>query len=805
MEVENHVNSISKGNSEKNGNIKYKIPILSIPQKEDALIIFMYNEDINSIESQLLDESSPIPKKYQINNFPVEKCKTCKCELSIDNFFFLDSNNNNIELFCSNCFQDKESINGLEKKNYKENSEIINKLNSYLETNKDSSSSQYIKLMEDIIIFAYYVVSLESFFKELKAFHHYSLYLKEFISSLTSYFEIVHEFKMENLFLFIKNFVVISSSKKENELFINFFKQYRNNLKIFNISSMQLMILNNIIKNNMKDDLLYLTSVEFQFEKEKNKIRNEMNKICDEFSSLKIKIGNKKISWLRKEIKIKELKNNIIKFLQDYNYSYNYISSKKVLERKFINGILFTLFKYHHDKFDKVKENDSLINSLQKELQNIIKFLENSENKIVAALKQKILYEYKYFEGKKKSNKSVKSKSTEKISKKDFSLTNGEKTLLKNYLISSSEDSYTTITTLKHDNPEIINPNKLQVIIEFLFFIRDKTVDIIHLLNDTVLVFFEFLNQCSARKKLEKENKIENEINEIIIESDESSNDDEEEIDINNDEYIDELKKEFNASFSKSHEKKNKEIFTSSKIQTNNEISLSSAFKYIFDGRPDNDFSNELNYLYENVILPKRKKNIEISKKEKEIKEKNYWNGLQERIERILLELEKKFKNDPMYDKIMAYLEEVAKAKKSDKLKDVPSDIEFYENHVDNFLELKEIFILSKEVKEYIKLYDQENDTLKTLKLIKEKYKYILSRLKKYLVQNCEDYEGYYNEWKTKNPNFVVKNYELKDLLQDLEKLVPKEEKIKISGRDRRNFNLILYLFQTDYFLKDYI
>ena len=104
-----------------------------------------------------------------------------------------------------------------------------------------------------------------------------------------------------------------------------------------------------------------------------------------------------------------------------------------------------------------------------------------------------------------------------------------------------------------------------------------------------------------------------------------------------------------------------------------------------------------------------------------------------------------------------------------------------------------------------LKLYDQENDTLKTLKLIKEKYKYILSRLKKYLVQNCEDYEGYYNEWKTKNPNFVVKNYELKDLLQDLEKLVPKEEKIKISGRDRRNFNLILYLFQTDYFLKDYI
>ena len=35
--------------------------------------------------------------------------------------------------------------------------------------------------------------------------------------------------------------------------------------------------------------------------------------------------------------------------------------------------------------------------------------------------------------------------------------------------------------------------------------------------------------------------------------------------------------------------------------------------------------------------------------------------------------------------------------------------------------------------------------------------------------------------------------------------LIPKNEILNISGKDKKNFLLILYLFQQDHFLKDYI
>lgn len=257
--------------------------------------------------------------------------------------------------------------------------------------------------------------------------------------------------------------------------------------------------------------------------------------------------------------------------------------------------------------------------------------------------------------------------------------------------------------------------------------------------------------------------------------------------------------------FLKNMKKKNKEIFTSQKIKTKNSINLTSALKYIFSNRADNDFSNEIIYLYENVVLPKRKKGLKISKIEKESNEKDYWKVFQERIEKLYNEINNKFKNDPLYTQIMKYFNELVQAKKTDKLKIVPEKIQFYEEYVDNFPYFKQVFIMAKEVKEYLKILDLENDSLKKLQLINEKYKLILDGLQKYLIPNSENYQKYYEEWKIKYKNLVVKDYEFQDLLKDLEKLIPKKEVIEISGRDKRNFNLILYLFQTDYFLKDYI
>jgi len=268
MDTGNHVHHITNGNSGKNSSIQWKIPILEIPQNEDLLIIFMFNEELNSIESHLLNGNSSLLKKYQINSFPTEKCKICKCELSIDNFFFLD-NIDNFELFCYKCYQEKESIDGLNK-NYSINQQINQKLNLYLEKNKNSSASQYIKAMEDLIIFTYNVTLLEGFFRESKAFQKYYFYLNKYISTLSSYLEIIDWYKMENLFLFLKNFIVISSCKNDDCILTSFFNHYYENIKNFNISSIQLSILENIVGKNMKLSSLFLGNSEFQLKKKHN-------------------------------------------------------------------------------------------------------------------------------------------------------------------------------------------------------------------------------------------------------------------------------------------------------------------------------------------------------------------------------------------------------------------------------------------------------------------------------------------------------------------------------------------------------
>ena len=64
----------------------------------------------------------------------------------------------------------------------------------------------------------------------------------------------------------------------------------------------------------------------------------------------------------------------------------------------------------------------------------------------------------------------------------------------------------------------------------------------------------------------------------------------------------------------------------------------------------------------------------------------------------------------------------------------------------------------------------------------------------------------YYEEWsKGEGVKFAVKDYGFKDLILDLKKLIPEKETMKISEKDTKNFVLILYLFQNDHFLKDYI
>ena len=125
--------------------------------------------------------------------------------------------------------------------------------------------------------------------------------------------------------------------------------------------------------------------------------------------------------------------------------------------------------------------------------------------------------------------------------------------------------------------------------------------------------------------------------------------------------------------------------------------------------------------------------------------------------------------------------------------------------NVDNFCDFKEIYTIKQQVDKYIKLIESEGISLEKSKNIKKKYKFINKEIKNFLEQYKENYDVYYEEWKSKNGKFMIENYQLKELIFDLNRLIPGDETITIIGKDKKNFDLILYLFQNDYFLKDYI
>ena len=384
-----------------------------------------------------------------------------------------------------------------------------------------------------------------------------------------------------------------------------------------------------------------------------------------------------------------------------------------------------------------------ILSSIEKELQNIIRFLGDSSNTKIISLKKKIKEQINYFTKQRESKSDeIKSNSSKNLSNytlknKEILLTKDEKELLKDYLSTTTEDSYTFIYASKETNPEDINYRKIQAILEFLFFIRDKTISIIHLLNNSSTLFFNFLYQFSSAKKIE-----EKETNVIYKIKNIQNNNDKDYFN------IDELKKDFDFKISKENKTQTENISKSLENEPNNNIDCLSALKYIFSNKINNDYMKEINYLYNNIVLPER------NKQEEPIKEKGIKSDyflFQKKIDTEYNKLEDKFKNDPLFNSIISYFDDSSKKITKDEI------IQFYEDHVDNFCSFKRMFTIKKNVKEYIKLIESEELTLKKLKLVNEKYMYIQKEIKNYLNSNEKNYQLYYEEWKTKNKKFVLK------------------------------------------------
>ena len=210
-----------------------------------------------------------------------------------------------------------------------------------------------------------------------------------------------------------------------------------------------------------------------------------------------------------------------------------------------------------------------------------------------------------------------KSSQKEKVNKISF-LSQEEKDLLNKYLSLTYEDSFSSIFASKDNNFKVINNEKLQVVLEFLFFIRNKTIDIIQLLNQTASLFFEFLKPGLNNEQVTKSEKFK------IVEI--NSNDEED----NEDEDIEELKVEFNSNI-EGNKMKNEDIFNKLSASSINEIKCLSALEFIFNFKTSNDYSSGLKYLFEKIVLPERKTKVEINNIENEGEEINYYEVLQKK------------------------------------------------------------------------------------------------------------------------------------------------------------------------------
>ena len=169
-------------------------------------------------------------------------------------------------------------------------------------------------------------------------------------------------------------------------------------------------------------------------------------------------------------------------------------------------------------------------------------------------------------------------------------MTEEDKKVLEKYISESTDESYTRIITLKNIKPKLFDPQKLQVILEFLFFIRDKTIKTIHLLDKSALSFFEYLNENPFENQEEKK-----EENTIYDEGEEE------------DDLMEELKIYSKPKYSANPDNNNLNVFNGLKIKSKEEIDLGSALNYIFFYKPKTDYTKEIKYLYDNIVLPLEK------------------------------------------------------------------------------------------------------------------------------------------------------------------------------------------------------
>ena len=89
MKNGNGIINLAKNLTGKNGFNPQIIPILKFPKSENEFVCSIFNKDTKTIDIYFININSSIREQFQIENYPVETCESCKCKLGIDNLSYI--------------------------------------------------------------------------------------------------------------------------------------------------------------------------------------------------------------------------------------------------------------------------------------------------------------------------------------------------------------------------------------------------------------------------------------------------------------------------------------------------------------------------------------------------------------------------------------------------------------------------------------------------------------------------------------------------------------------------------------------
>ena len=531
MKEESKVESKDNETSIKITSSQESIPLISLPKTKNEFLLFLYEEEENTIKIYFGGKEKQLIK-YTINDLFIEKCNLCKENLNLNNSYYY-SKNSTLEFYCNNCINSKNEfkklVNSIE--NTFEENELINKLKKYNEKNTNKENTKYADIINDLIkLTKYFLYYLDIFKKYPNGFESTIKIINNYLENLSFYFDEIMKINMNYLYLFVRNIFIPCLYDYDKFWFIKKFTVYFKETN-FNIPYLRTLILKRIVRNtfhfdinkkkeyySLYEDLVFNEIISnflnnYLFPKKDEDLKYFLFSKINDLSS---KINETYIKELISEIK--RIKSEINSTISNYYNSFKLLVGKKVIERKIINILIYLIIKKHYSLFNPVKESESILNVTLKELKKILSFLNNKTDKTSKDLKNKIITEISYIENKKLENTIIKDKklnsliknykrgniliTNEIISSSNIQISDNEKKILSNFLIEYTDnESFSQIKINKNLSNTIIEPNKLEVIIEFLFFLRDKSIDIIHILNSNASNFFSLINHEEINKE----------------------------------------------------------------------------------------------------------------------------------------------------------------------------------------------------------------------------------------------------------------------------------------------------------------